>query len=180
MKRTTGFVFAALLAGNALAFDLTSPDPEVKNGKPMAKAQEYKGFGCNGDNLSPALEWKNPPAGTRSFAVTVYDPDAPTGSGWWHWIVYDIPATATGLQGGAGLKEALPAGAKQGRNDYGERVFGGACPPAGDRPHHYIFTVYALKVDKLKVPDDASAALLGFNILGNRLGLAKLTTTYSR
>ncbi len=180
MKRTTGFVFAALLAGNALAFDLTSPDPEVKNGKPMTKAQEYKGFGCNGDNLSPALEWKNPPAGTRSFAVTVYDPDAPTGSGWWHWIVYDIPAAATGLPGGAGLKEALPAGAKQGRNDYGEHAFGGACPPAGDRPHHYIFTVYALKVDKLKVPDDASAALLGFNILGNRLGLAKLTTTYSR
>ncbi len=180
MKRTTGFVFAALLAGNALAFDLTSPDPEVKNGKPMTKAQEYKGFGCNGDNLSPALEWKNPPAGTRSFAVTVYDPDAPTGSGWWHWIVYDIPATATGLPGGAGLKEALPAGVKQGRNDYGERAFGGACPPAGDRPHHYIFTVYALKVDKLKVPDDASAALIGYNILGNRLGLAKLTTTYSR
>jgi Raf kinase inhibitor-like YbhB/YbcL family protein len=180
MKRTTGFVFAALLAGNALAFDLTSPDPEVKNGKPMTKAQEYKGFGCNGDNLSPALEWKNPPAGTRSFAVTVYDPDAPTGSGWWHWIVYDIPATATGLPGGAGLNQALPAGAKQGRNDYGEHAFGGACPPAGDRPHHYIFTVYALKVDKLKVPDDASAALLGYNILGNRLGLAKLTTTYSR
>ncbi len=180
MKRTTGFVFAALLAGNALAFDLTSPDPEVKNGKPMTKAQEYKGFGCNGDNFSPALEWKNPPAGTRSFAVTVYDPDAPTGSGWWHWIVYDIPATATGLPGGAGVKEALPAGAKQGRNDYGERAFGGACPPAGDRPHHYIFTVYALKVDKLKVPDDASAALIGYNILGNRLGLAKLTTTYSR
>jgi len=180
MKRITGLVLTTLLAGNAQAFDLASPDPDVKMGHPMAKAQEYKGFGCNGDNLSPALEWKNAPAGTRSFAVTVYDPDAPTGSGWWHWVVYDIPATATGLPGGAVLKAPLPAGAKQGRNDFGERNFGGACPPSGDRPHHYIFTVHALKVDKLNVPDDASAALIGFNIQANRLGLAKLTTTYSR
>ena len=141
MKRILGFAFAALLAGNATAFELTSPDPDVKTGKPMTRAQEYKGFGCNGDNLSPALEWKNVPAGTQSFAVTVYDPDAPTGSGWWHWIVYNIPATATGLPGGAVVKEALPAGAKQGRNDFGERNFGGACPPPGDKPHHYIFTV---------------------------------------
>jgi len=94
--------------------------------------------------------------------------------------VYDIPASVTSLPGGAGVTDQLPAGAKQGRNDYGERKFGGACPPSGDRPHHYIFTVYALKVGKLGVPDDASAALIGYNILGNRLGLAKLTTTYSR
>lgn len=180
MKRTLGFVFAALLAGNTMAFDLTSPDPGVKTGKPMTSVQEYKGFGCKGDNLSPALEWKNVPAGTKSFAVTVYDPDAPTGSGWWHWIVYDIPATATGLPAGAVLNAALPAGAKQGRNDYGERNFGGACPPMGDKPHHYIFTVYALKIDKLNVPEDASPALIGFNIQANKLGLAKLTTTYSR
>ena len=180
MKRTIGFAFAALLAGNALAFDLTSPDPDVKTGKPMTKAQEYKGFGCNGDNLSPALEWKNVPAGTKSFAVTVFDPDAPTGSGWWHWVVYDIPATATGLPGGVGITAKLPVGAKQGRNDYGEHSFGGACPPAGDRPHHYIFMVHALKVDKLNVPEDGSPALIGFNVQSNRLGLAKLTTTYSR
>ena len=180
MKRISGFAFAALLAGNVLAFDLTSPDPAVKTGHPMTKAQEYKGFGCSGDNLSPALEWKNVPAGTRSFAVTVFDPDAPTGSCWWHWVVYDIPATSTGLPGGAGVTAALPAGAKQGRNDYGERNFGGACPPTGDRPHHYIFMVHALKVDKLNVPEDASPALIGFNIQNNRLGLAKLTTTYSR
>lgn len=179
MKRVAGFAFAALLAGHAVAFDLTSPDPDVKTGKPMTKAQEYKGFGCNGDNLSPALEWKNPPAGTRSYAVTVFDPDAPTGSGWWHWVVYNIPATATGLPG-AGVNAALPAGVKQGRNDYGEHSFGGACPPVGDRAHHYIFTVHALKVDKLDVPEDASPALIGYNILANRIGLAKLTTTYSR
>ncbi|ADE10312.1 YbhB/YbcL family Raf kinase inhibitor-like protein [Sideroxydans lithotrophicus] len=180
MKRVLWFAVAALLAGNATAFELTSPDPDVKNGHPMTKAQEYKGFGCAGDNLSPALEWKDAPAGTRSFAITVYDPNAPTGSGWWHWIVYNIPATTTSLPGGIMSQSSLPAGAKQGRNDYGERNFGGACPPAGDRPHHYIFTVYALKVEKINVPEDASAALIGYNILGNRIGLAKMTTTYSR
>jgi Raf kinase inhibitor-like YbhB/YbcL family protein len=84
------------------------------------------------------------------------------------------------LPGGAVIKEALPAGSKQGRNDFGERNFSGACPPPGDKPHHYIFTVYALKVDKLHVPEDASAALIGFNIQSNRLGLAKMTTTFSR
>jgi len=180
MIRILGFAVAALITGNAMAFELTSPDPDVKTGKPMTKAQEYKGFGCTGENLSPALEWKNVPAGTLSFAVTVYDPDAPTGSGFWHWVVYNIPATATGLPGGAVLTESLPTGAKQGRNDFGERNFSGACPPPGDKPHHYIFTVYALKVDKLRVPEDATAALIGFNIMANRLGLAKLTTTYSR
>jgi Raf kinase inhibitor-like YbhB/YbcL family protein len=180
MKRIAGFAFAALIASNAMAFELISSDPDVKTGKPMTRAQEYKGFGCTGDNLSPALEWKNVPAGTRSFAVTVYDPDAPTGSGFWHWVVYNIPATATGLPAGAVLKEPLPAGAKQGRNDFGERNFSGACPPVGDRPHHYIFTVHALKVDKINVPEDASGALVGFNIIANRIGLAKLTTTYSR
>ena len=180
MKRTLIFILSALLAGNAMAFELSSPDPDVKNGKPMTKAQEYKGFGCTGDNLSPALEWKDPPAGTRSFAVTVYDPNAPTGSGWWHWVVYNIPATATGLPAAIGTLGVLPEGAKQGRNDYGEHAFGGACPPSGDRPHHYIFTVYALKVAKITVPEDASPALIGYNILGNRLALAKMTTTYSR
>ena len=161
-----------------MAFDLTSSD--IKNGKPMTTDQEYKGMGCKGANLSPALEWKNPPAGTLSYAVTVYDPDAPTGSGWWHWVVYDIPATATSLPTGAVVKAALPAGAKQGRNDFSERNFGGACPPTGDKPHHYIFTVHALKVEKLGVPDDASAALVGYMIQSNRLGLAKLMATYSR
>jgi Raf kinase inhibitor-like YbhB/YbcL family protein len=180
MRRAFGFVFVALFAFNAMAFELSSPDPDVKTGRPMTKAQEYKGFGCNGDNLSPALEWKNAPAGTRSFAVTVFDYDAPTGSGWWHWVVYDIPATATGLPGGAVVNASLPAGAKQGRNDFGGRNFGGACPPAGDKSHHYIFTVHALKVDKLNVPDDASAALIGFMLHANRLGLAKMTPTYSR
>lgn len=179
MKRIIGFALIALIAGNVAAFELSSPDPEVKNGKPMPRAQEYKGFGCNGDNLSPELVWKDAPADAKSFAVTVYDPDAPTGSGFWHWVVYDIPATATGLPAGA-TKSNLPAGIKQGRNDFGEYRFSGACPPPGDRPHHYIFTVHALKVERLNVPEDASAALVGYNIIANRIGLAKMTTTFSR
>ncbi len=178
MKRLLALTSVALFAGNALAFDITSTD--VKNGHPMTADQEYNGMGCKGGNLSPALEWKNPPAGTRSYAVTVFDPDAPTGSGWWHWVVYDIPAKVTSLPTGVVVKEPLPAGAKQGRNDYGERNFGGACPPQGDRPHHYVFTVHALKVERLSVPEDASPALIGFMIQSNRLGLARLTATYSR
>ncbi|MEW6562245.1 MAG: YbhB/YbcL family Raf kinase inhibitor-like protein [Pseudomonadota bacterium] len=168
----------SLFAGSALAFDLSSP--ELQPGRPMSKAQEFKGFGCDGGNVSPALNWKDAPAGTRSFAVTVYDPDAPTGSGWWHWVVYDIPATATGLPGGAVVKAPLPEGAKQGRNDFGGRDFGGACPPVGDKPHRYIYTVHALKVEKLEVPEDASPALIGFMLHSNRIGQAKLTATYAR
>ncbi len=177
MKKILPFALSMLLAGNALAFELTSDD--IKNGKPMTAEQEYKGFGCKGGNHAPVLSWKNPPAGTQSFAVTVFDPDAPTGSGWWHWIVYDIPAKATGLPANATAKN-LPAEAKQGRNDYGEHAFGGACPPVGDKPHHYVFTVHALSVPKLDVPEDASAALIGYMIQSNRLGLARLTANYSR
>ncbi|MBU0622170.1 MAG: YbhB/YbcL family Raf kinase inhibitor-like protein [Gammaproteobacteria bacterium] len=180
MSRILIIALAALFAGSAMAFELSSPDPEVTNGRPMPKAQEFRGMGCNGDNLSPELVWKDPPAGTLSFAVTVFDPDAPTGSGWWHWVVYDIPATATGLPAGAVIKAALPTGTKQGRNDFGLRNFGGACPPVGDKPHHYVFMIHALKVEKLNVPDDASPALIGFMLHSNRLGLAKMTTTYSR
>lgn len=178
MKRIAVAMAALMLAGSAWSFELTSTD--VKQGQRMASAQEYQGFGCSGGNLSPALAWKHAPAGTQSFAVTVYDPDAPTGSGWWHWLAYDIPASAHALPAGAGVKADLPAGTRQGRNDYGAHAFGGACPPVGDKPHHYIFTVYALKVGKLEVPDDASAALIGFMLNANSLGKAKLTATYAR
>jgi Raf kinase inhibitor-like YbhB/YbcL family protein len=174
MRTATFALTAALFAVPACAFDLVSDD--VAEGKTMNIAQVYKGFGCDGGNQSPALHWSHAPAGTRSFAVTVYDPDAPTGSGWWHWQVYDLPATTAGLPRGG----ALPDGAKQGRNDFGGRDFGGACPPPGDKPHHYVFTVYALKVDKLGVPDDASAALVGYMLRANSLGSAKLTARYGR
>jgi len=177
---------AALLAssaclGHAAGFTLSSPT--VKPGSMLTDAQVFKGFGCEGKNVSPALKWSGAPAGTKSYAVTVYDPDAPTGSGWWHWVVYNIPATATELPEGAGAgdgKGALPAGAVQGRTDFGSAGFGGACPPPGDKPHRYIFTVYALKSDKIDVPADASAALVGFMIHANQLAKASFEAKYGR
>ena len=165
-EKNSGFYFCGIACRQRHGVRPDQPDPDVKMGHPMGEEQEYKGFGCKGGNLSPELNWKGAPVGTLSYAVTVYDPDAPTGSGWWHWVVYDIPASATGLPGGAVVKAALPTGAKQGRNDYGDRNFGGACPPAGDKPHHYIFTVYALKVAKLDVPEDASRCADWFQYQG--------------
>ncbi|MGZ8490697.1 MAG: YbhB/YbcL family Raf kinase inhibitor-like protein [Gemmatirosa sp.] len=142
----------------------------------------FNGFGCSGGNVSPALAWRNAPAGTRSFAVTVYDPDAPTGSGWWHWVVYDIPASVTSLPAGAGstAPTGMPTGAVQGGTDFGAKGYGGPCPPPGDRPHRYIFTVHALRVEKLEVPENATAALVGFNLNANRLGSATFTARYGR
>ena len=182
MKRT--LTAAALCGTFALAqaggFSLSSP--EIKAGGTIAKSFEFDGFGCSGDNKSPALKWSGAPAGTKSYAVTVYDPDAPTGSGWWHWIVIDIPAGTSALAAGAGAVDgkALPPGATQMRIDYGVHGWGGVCPPPGDKPHHYRFTVYALKVDKLDVPPDATAALTGYMINGNALAKASFTATYGR
>jgi Raf kinase inhibitor-like YbhB/YbcL family protein len=160
------------------AFKLTSST--IKAGT-LANEQVFNGFGCSGQNVSPALKWSGAPAGTQSFAVTVYDPDAPTGSGWWHWVVYDIPATTTELAEHAGNSGGkLPTGALQGRTDFGSAGYGGPCPPAGDKPHRYIFTVYALKTAKLDVPADATAALIGFTIHGNRIASASFTARYGR
>jgi Raf kinase inhibitor-like YbhB/YbcL family protein len=147
----------------------------------LSNDQVYSGFGCSGKNISPALRWKGAPHDTKSFALTVYDPDAPTGSGWWHWVVYNIPADVTELPEGAGNAGGkLPAGAVQGHTDFGTSGFGGACPPAGDKPHRYIFTVYALKTEKISVPDEASAAMIGFMIHANALTKATLTAHYGR
>ena len=164
----------------AAAFTLSSPD--IKSGGKVPKNFEFNGFGCAGDNKSPALKWSGAPKGTKSFAVTVYDPDAPTGSGWWHWMVINIPPDVSELPGNAGAANSasLPKGAMQNRIDFGVNAFGGVCPPQGDKPHRYIFTVYALKTDKLEVPGDATAALTGFMINGNSLGKASFTATYGR
>jgi Raf kinase inhibitor-like YbhB/YbcL family protein len=162
------------------AFHLSSAD--LTPNKPMPKAQEFQGFGCDGGNLSPALTWTGAPAATKSFALTVYDPDAPTGSGWWHWIVINIPASISNLPNGAGdpSKNSLPAGAQQTTTDFGSKGFGGACPPKGDKPHRYIFTIYALKTEKIDVPEGASGALVGYNIKGNMLASASFMATYQR
>lgn len=184
MKRIA-FITAVALAGISSvthAFELSSPT--VKPNSTLTLDQVYKGFGCEGKNISPALVWKNPPKGTKSFAVTVYDPDAPTGSGWWHWLIFNIPATATGLEADAGNVAAkkAPAGSVQSRTDFGAPGFGGACPPPGSKakPHRYIFTVYALKTDKIDVPAEASGAMVGFNLQANKLGSATFTARYGR
>ncbi len=182
MKNKLAIAAAALLplAVHAAGFTLESPD--LKAGQPIPNAYVFKGFGCEGGNVSPALVWKNAPKESKSFALTVYDPDAPTGSGWWHWVMINIPADANGLAQGAGDPAAgkAPKGAVQGRTDFGKPGWGGPCPPKGDKPHRYIFTVHALKVDKLDVPEDASAALVGFMINANRIGKASFTAKYGR
>lgn len=173
---------AALLAPAALAaqatFRLTSPT--IREGARIPAEHVFNGFGCSGTNVSPALAWTNPPAGTRSFAVTMYDPDAPTGSGWWHWTVFNVPATATALPAGAGgTGGALPAGAVQGRTDFGAAGYGGPCPPPGT-PHRYVFTVFALKVPSLDLDAQASGAMVGFYLNANAIGKATLTATFGR
>jgi hypothetical protein len=167
------------MPAKAASFRVTSPDLESKGR--IAATHVYNGMGCTGQNISPALQWSNAPAGTKSFAVTAYDPDAPTGSGWWHWVVYNIPATTTSLQAGAGNSNgrSLPSGASQGNTDFGSRGYGGPCPPPG-KPHHYHFTVFALKVDKIDVPNNATAAFVGFNLNANKLATARVTGLYGR
>jgi len=161
------------------SFTLTSPD--IASGQKVKPAQVFNEFGCTGQNISPALAWQNPPAGTRGFAVMVHDPDAPTGSGWWHWIVYNIPANVSSLPADAGnpAKGLMPKGAVQGRNDYGVHAYGGPCPPPGPA-HRYFFRVHALKVDRIDAPVEASAALVGFNVNANTLAVAEIMALYGR
>jgi Raf kinase inhibitor-like YbhB/YbcL family protein len=183
---TTAFfvaTFAALTSAAAqrpAKFTVTSPD--LKPGQKMGSAQVFNGMGCTGSNTSPALEWHGAPANTKSYAITLYDPDAPTGSGWWHWVVYNIPASVTKLAAGAGdpKKNALPPGAAQGNTDFGSPGYGGPCPPAGDKPHHYHLTVFALDTDKLDIPPTATAAYVGFNLHGHTIAKAELTSVYGR
>lgn len=164
------------LAVHATNFKLKSG--AVADDRPLTENQVFNGFGCAGKNISPDLEWSGAPAGTKSYAITMYDPDAPTGSGWWHWTVYNLPASIHALP--AGASHHLPAGAVEGRTDFGGPGFGGACPPVGDKPHRYVITVFALKTEKLGVPADQSAAMVGFALNSNTLARTSLTGLYSR
>jgi Raf kinase inhibitor-like YbhB/YbcL family protein len=161
-----------------MTFRLRSDD--ISDGKRLPEAQVFNGMGYTGGNLSPHLAWDGAPQGTQSFVVTVYDPDAPTGSGWWHWIVANIPANVRELPRGAGSgKASLPQGAIQTRTDFGAPGYGGAAPPPGPA-HRYIFSVHALKVPRLEVDAGASGAMVGFMINMNSLGKATLTATYGK
>lgn len=137
-------------------------------------AQFANTMGCTGKNLSPHIAWQNAPQGTKSYVVTVYDPDAPTGSGWWHWVAANIPATVTELKEGAGSEGGtMPQGAVAVRGDTGMPGYAGICPPEG-QTHNYIITVHALKVEKLDLPLHVTPAMLGFMTLGAGLGKATL------
>lgn len=181
----THYLASLLLLGLTSAqatseFRLSSPD--IQAGGSLSLTQVFKGFGCEGTNQSPALNWHNAPKGTQSFALTLYDPDAPTGSGWWHWVVYNLPADSRGLVAGAGAEDGrqLPPGTIQGRTDFGSPGFGGACPPVGDKPHRYVFRLHALKVPRLELPKDATAALIGYMIHQNSLAQTSFTAYYQR
>jgi Raf kinase inhibitor-like YbhB/YbcL family protein len=161
---------------SSMAFKLWSDD--FKDGDTLPQAHVFNGMGHNGSNVSPHLAWSGAPAGTKSFVVTLYDPDAPTGSGWWHWIVANIPASISSLPRGVGSGQgALPRGAVHALTDFGTPQYGGAAPPPG-APHRYIFTVHALKVDHIDVDPHSSGAKVGFMTNMNRLGSASITAHY--
>jgi len=156
----------------------------VPNGV-IALDQVFDRFGCGGRNVSPPLHWRGAPAGTQSFALTMFDPDAGGGAGFWHWLVYDIPPRAVELPQGVGSntapgREQLPSGAHQAPNGFGTPGYGGPCPPKGAAPHHYLFTLHALKVAKLEVPPKASAADNDRLIRREELAHASLVGVYGR
>lgn len=171
-------ILAAILfvPGTVRAFDLKSTD--IAEGGTLKMDQVSNIFGCKGGNLSPQLSWNNPPSGTKSFAVSLYDLDAPTGSGFWHWSAFDIPARVMTLPPGAGTSD-MPAGTIQSKGDAGIEGYVGACPPQGTT-HRYVLTVKALKLEKLGLDGNASGALIGFMTNANKLDEASITFTYAR
>lgn len=163
-----------LLAAPAMAGDFQLTSSTIAEGQQLNAAQVFQGFGCEGGNAAPDLAWSGAPEGTESFAVTVYDPDAPTGSGWWHWFAFNIPADVTELPAGT----ELPQGAVELTNDYGAAGFGGACPPPGE-VHRYHFTVHALGTT-LDLSGNVSNALAGYMVNANSLATASITAVYTR
>lgn len=165
-------------AVQAQTFTLKSDDL----GGQATDKQVFNSFGCTGKNISPQLSWTNAPQGTKSFAITVYDPDAPTGSGWWHWVVFDLPATLSSLPSGAGApdKKNLPASAIQSITDFGTTGYGGPCPPEGHGFHRYIVTVHALKTDKLGLSPTTPPAMVGYYLNANTIEKASLIFHYKR
>lgn len=164
------------------AFTLVSPD--LPPGVPIAERFVANTFGCHGGNESPELRWANAPSGTKSFAVTMFDPFRPPVSGWWHWVVYDIPATVTRLPRKAGDpgSDAMPPGAHQTKPDgeAPEAHYYGPCPDVGDPPHDYTITVYALSVEHLNVPATSTPANIDYEISTKTLAKAAIVRPFSR
>jgi Raf kinase inhibitor-like YbhB/YbcL family protein len=169
------------MAANKSSFVLSSSDPQLAISVPLIYTA--KAFGCSGGNLSPELHWSGAPSGTMSFVVTLFDRDErSTPSGWWHWVLYNLPKNINSLPQGAGAEHssALPADALQGRTDLGEDAYHGPCPAKGDPPHRYVFTVYALNVAKLPVPPDSSGAMVTSIVQEHLLGKAVFVAHYGR
>ncbi len=165
---------------NLPTFELTSDD--ILDGQPLNTAQVSGMMGAGGSDTSPQLSWRGFPPETKSFAVTIYDPDAPTLSGFWHWAVADIPVTTTSLPAGAGddRGKALPEGAMQLANDAGMRRYVGAAPPSGHGPHRYFVAVTALDVERLDLPEGSSPAYLGFNLFSHGIARAVIVGTFEQ
>ncbi|MBI3898735.1 MAG: YbhB/YbcL family Raf kinase inhibitor-like protein [Gammaproteobacteria bacterium] len=175
---TVSALNATAMANDKMMADhshFTVSSPTIAADGALPQKQYWNNFGCSGGNVSPALTWRGVPKDTKSFAITFYDHDAPTGSGFWHWVAYNIPATVTNLEEGAASMGKLPAGAVEGNTDLGKPGWFGPCPPPG-RKHHYTYTVYALNTDKLDLPG-ATAAFVGFNLWQHTLATATLTAT---
>lgn len=166
----------SLCATFLLADNFTLKSNDLKG--QLTNKQVFNGFGCSGENISPELSWEDAPVGTKSFAVTVYDPDAPTGSGWWHWVAFDISKNKTSLPTGFGNSESKDA--IQSITDFGKTGFGGACPPKGDNAHRYIFTVHALDVETIGLDKNSNAALVGFYLNSHTIAKASLISYYGR
>ncbi|WP_254813772.1 YbhB/YbcL family Raf kinase inhibitor-like protein [Rhodovulum sp. ES.010] len=172
-------LFLALSSLPAAA-EMTLTSPDLSAEAPVPAAHVFDGFGCAGPNLSPALEWSGAPEGTNSDILTVYAPDAPTGSGFWPWSLFNLPAGTTALPQGVGTAADLPEGAGRARNDYSQNACGGTRPPEGDDPHRYVFTIWAMPQESLPVDETASGAGVGFFAHTGALDSASLTATYGR
>ena len=158
---------------------MTVSSTSIQNNSRLPLAHVFDGWGLTGGNLSPQLSWSGAPEATKGYAVTCFDPDAPTPSGFWHWLLVGIPADVTSLDAGAGTADAAPKGAFHVANDFGDKKYDGAAPPAGDRNHRYLFAVHALDTDDLGVDDSASAAVTAFNLGFHTLARGVITATYS-
>jgi Raf kinase inhibitor-like YbhB/YbcL family protein len=180
--RTLVLAAALFPPAAALAAGFTARSPDIRDGGPIPMVHVFNQDGCKGANQSPALSWSGEPEGTRSFAITMFDPDAPTGRGWWHWTVFNIPATAHFVPENAGVARStrLPLGAVQGRTDYGFSHYGGPCPPAGAPPHRYVITVYAVRVPRLPLTAQSSGAGVASELRSTTLGTAQLVGRYGR